>query len=74
MRNAHCKDERPPTFDTRELGQVIYDNFAGVDMVVNERKSFFRPVSSKNRHTSKAETSWSQNFLGPVGPILCFFL
>jgi len=63
-----------PTFDPRELRQIINNNLASVDVIINERDTFFRTITPKDRYTSKTETCRADDAVGTIRAVLCFFL
>ena len=66
--------KREHTFDARELGEIIDDDFTRMDVVVNEWDAFFRTIPSQDRHTCKTVASRSNDTVRAVGSVLCFFL
>lgn len=49
-----------------ELCQIVNNNLACVNMVVNKWHAFTRSISSKDRNPSKTKPGWTQNLLSPV--------
>lgn len=62
------------TFDTRKLGQIINNDLARMDMVVDERDTFFRTIAPKDGHASKTEPCRADDTVGTIRTVLCFFL
>lgn len=57
------------TVDAREVGQVVDDWFARMDVVVDERYLLRRAGPSKDGHASERESGWPDHLLGSVGSI-----
>jgi hypothetical protein len=70
----HPEAKTEHTFDTRVFRQIINDYLTGMYMVIDERDSLFRSVTTQNRYASQTETSGANNFLRPIRSIFCFFL
>lgn len=68
------ESKKEPTFDARKLREIIDNDFARMDVVVNERNAFFRSIPSQDRDTCKAEASRANDTVRTVRPELCFFL
>lgn len=62
------------TLNPRKLCQVINDDLASVDVVINEWHALFRIIAPKDRHASKTEARGADNAMGAIRTVLCFFL
>lgn len=72
--NGAERGKRGRTFDARKLGEIINNDFARMDMIVNKRNAFFRAIPSQDRDTCKTEASRANDTLRTIGPELYFLL
>jgi hypothetical protein len=62
------------TSDTGELGEVVDDRLARMNMIVNEGNARFGPLTAKNGNSSESHSGRSKNLLRSVRVKLGFFL
>ena len=66
---ANCR-----TSDARELGEVVDDGVARVDVVVNERDARVGPLASQDGHAGERHAARADDLLRPVRVKLGFLL
>jgi hypothetical protein len=54
------------TFDTRKLSQIINNDLARMDMIINERDTFFRTIAPKDGHASKTKPCRADDTVGTI--------
>lgn len=65
---------RELTSDARELGQVVDDRVASMDMIVDERHARQRSLAPQHRNTRERHPTWPNDLLRAVRVELCLLL